>query len=329
MEAEPILTIICLAYNEVNYIKKCIEGVLMQQTSYAYEFIIHDDASTDGTTEIIREYAAKYPQITALYEEENSYSRGISPLPDILAAARGKYIAYCDGDDYWTDPAKLQQQIAFLEAHPDYGAVYTNYTNYIAETGEMADASSRFLGYSGRVYEEMLTQRLQIKLSTFLYRKMPPLNVEDKEISHLDYFRFLAIASQSKIHYLPEKMVVYTLRGDSMCHQMDAVKRAQLDYVLARIITYWLKHGPGVSTKTYQEAMVCVAKRTILYAIYTSDRPLYLNTEFPLNTVKNTKDFVIWILWRMGRLKICYPIVQWMIKQWRHRLFRQSLKSIK
>ncbi len=328
MTTDPIVTIISLVYNEANYIKKCIEGVLMQQTDYTYEFIIHDDASTDGTIEIIREYAAKYPHITALYEEENCYSRGISPLSQILAEARGKYIAYCDGDDYWNDPTKLQQQVAFLESHSDYGAVYTNYTTYIEETGEMVDVASRFIGYSGWVYKEMLTRRMYIPFSTFLYRKMPPFEIADKEISLLDYFRFLSIASQSKIHYLPAKMAVYTLRGDSMCHQIDVRKRTQLEYVVARIITYWLKHDPAVSTETYQEAQLCVAKLIIPYAVCTNDRSLYLNIEFPLHIVKNAKDFIIWILWRIGRIKMCYPLVGWLVKWWRRKIFKQSLKGV-
>jgi len=99
-----------------------MDGVLMQKTTFPFEFLIHDDASTDGTTEIIREYEARYPDvIKAIYQTENQFSKG-EPIWSkfLFPHARGKYIAMCDGDDYWTDPLKLQKQVDFLEAHPDY-----------------------------------------------------------------------------------------------------------------------------------------------------------------------------------------------------------------
>ncbi len=313
MTENPILSVICMAYNEAGYIRRCIESVLMQQTEYAYEFIIHDDASTDGTTEIIHEYASRYPQIIAWCEEENCYSRGISPLPEILGAARGKYIAYCDGDDCWTDPTKLQQQISFLETHPDYGAVYTNYVRYFESTGETKDVSSYISGKSGRVYEETLTRRIPLMISTLLYRKMPPFDIEDKAVAVSDQFRFLAIASESKIHYLPAKMVLYTVRVNSLCHQKDLKRRARLDLVGIRATEYWLKYGPAVSRKTYRETMFFIAKRMMRCAVCADDRQLYMNVEFPLAVVPNIKGFITWLLWHSGRSRILYPMVRHLI----------------
>lgn len=117
-----LVSVSCITYNHAPYIRQCLDGFMMQQTNFLFEVLIHDDASTDGTTEIIREYAAKYPDIIKpLYEEENQWLKGRRGSAVFnFPRAKGKYIALCEGDDYWTDPLKLQKQVDFLESHPDY-----------------------------------------------------------------------------------------------------------------------------------------------------------------------------------------------------------------
>lgn len=123
MAGEILVSICSTTYNHAPYIRQCLDGFLMQQVNFKYEILIHDDASTDGTDEIIKEYAAKYPDIIKpLYEEVNQYStdnpKGMAYWN--FSRAKGKYIAMCEGDDYWTDPLKLQKQVDFLERHTDY-----------------------------------------------------------------------------------------------------------------------------------------------------------------------------------------------------------------
>lgn len=107
----PVLTIQCIAYNQAPYIRQCLEGFCMQKTNFRFEAIVHDDASTDDTALIIREYAEKYPDIIKpIYETENQYSKKDGSLRRIMNKHTcGKYVAYCEGDDYWTDPLKLQK----------------------------------------------------------------------------------------------------------------------------------------------------------------------------------------------------------------------------
>ena len=123
-----LVSIRCLVYNHESYLCQCLEGFVMQKTNFRFEAIVHDDASTDGSATIIREYAEKYPDIIKpIYETENQYSKRDGSLTRITnAACRGKYIAICEGDDYWIDPQKLQKQVDFLEAHPDYLLCGTN-----------------------------------------------------------------------------------------------------------------------------------------------------------------------------------------------------------
>lgn len=118
---ELMVTIRCLAYNHEPYIRRCLEGFVMQKTNFSFKAIVHDDASTDGTASIIREYAEKYPDIIKpILENENQYSKHDGSLTKIMNEhMHGKYIAICEGDDYWIDPMKLQKQVDFLEANPE------------------------------------------------------------------------------------------------------------------------------------------------------------------------------------------------------------------
>ena len=113
----PLVSISCITYNHAPYIRQCLDGFMMQQTNFAFEVLIHDDASTDGTTEIIKEYEVKYPDIIMpLYEEENQWVKGRRGSAVFnFPRAKGKYIAMCEGDDYWTDPFKLQKQVDIME----------------------------------------------------------------------------------------------------------------------------------------------------------------------------------------------------------------------
>lgn len=134
----PLVSITCTAYNHEKFIRDTIEGFLMQKTTFPFEILIHDDASTDNTAEIIKEYELKYPDlIKPIYQKENQLSKGISiTLNYTLPRAKGKYIAMCEGDDFWTDPDKLQKQIDFLESNSDYSLCVGGYKSVNVHTKE-------------------------------------------------------------------------------------------------------------------------------------------------------------------------------------------------
>lgn len=132
-----MVSICCLTYNHAPYIRECLDGFLMQQVDFPIEIIIHDDASTDGTQDILREYQEKYPDLFHLIlQTENQYSKGKNVVLDyIYPQIKGKYVASCEGDDYWIDPHKLQKQVGFLEAHPDYSVCCHCIKLYIQNEG--------------------------------------------------------------------------------------------------------------------------------------------------------------------------------------------------
>lgn len=115
------VSIVCNAYNHERYIRDAMAGFVMQKTNFPFEILVHDDASTDRTADIIREYEKKYPEIVKpIYETENQYSKHDGSLVRIqYGRVKGRYIAMCEGDDYWTDPLKLQKQYDALEKNPD------------------------------------------------------------------------------------------------------------------------------------------------------------------------------------------------------------------
>lgn len=117
-----MVSVICNVFNHEAYIRDALEGFVSQKTNFPFEVLIHDDASTDKSADIIREYEAKYPNlIKPIYQTQNQYSRGGGITRKFqIPRVKGKYIAMCEGDDYWTDPLKLQKQYDFLQMHPEY-----------------------------------------------------------------------------------------------------------------------------------------------------------------------------------------------------------------
>lgn len=119
--AKPIVSVCCATYNHENYIAEAIDGFLMQETDFPFEILIRDDCSTDKTASIVKEYADKYSSlIKPVFEKENTYSKDVKPMPQLYKIAKGKYIALCEGDDYWTDKNKLQIQINKMNECEDY-----------------------------------------------------------------------------------------------------------------------------------------------------------------------------------------------------------------
>lgn len=135
---EIAVSIICVTYCHEKYLRKALDGFLSQKTDFKFEILVHDDASGDETPNIMREYEQKYPDIVrAVYQKENLYSKGVRITDEILLPmVRGKYMAFCEGDDYWCDDNKLQKQFDFLESHPEYTVCVHNTRDMYLKSGK-------------------------------------------------------------------------------------------------------------------------------------------------------------------------------------------------
>ena len=140
----PLLSVVTVTYNHEPYIARAIEGVLMQDVDFPMELIIADDCSTDGTLRICREYEELHPGLIRVLPAESNMG-AVANERRAFEAARGKYVATCEGDDWWDDPMKLQKQVSFLESHPDYSVCFHRYRRYIAAEDRFEDDGIAYL----------------------------------------------------------------------------------------------------------------------------------------------------------------------------------------
>ena len=212
MGREPIVSIICLAYQHEKYITRALDGFVEQRTRFPFEVLINDDASSDGTAEIIREYASRYPDIIKpVYQTENQYSQGISITRTyLLPKARGKYVAFCEGDDYWCDSAKLQKQVDFLESHSEYAMCTHRVRVEHIQTGRVStipgirgecDYSADEIIRGGAVF-----QMSSVLLRTEDYRRMPECFFV-KGFGDIQVYMYSALIG--KVRVLADVMSVY------------------------------------------------------------------------------------------------------------------------
>lgn len=221
MEEDILVSIHCLAYNHEPYIRQCLDGFVMQQTKFKFEVLVHDDASTDHTADIIREYEKKYPAlIKPIYQVSNQYSRHVNVGTLNLSRARGKYIAWCEGDDYWTDPLKLQKQVDFLEEHPEYGLVYTNFSILYQYNGKIVSAP-RPHRPSGNILRALLLYNFiptpTVLIRTDIYQQCL-VGLHQKTWRMGDYPLWLEFALRTNFKYINEKTVVYRYLNTSASH---------------------------------------------------------------------------------------------------------------
>lgn len=210
-----MVTIRCIAYNQEKYIRDCLEGFVMQKTNFRFEAIVHDDASTDGTAAIIKEYAEKYPDIIKpILETENQYSKHDGSLQRIMdEACKGKYLAFCEGDDYWTDPLKLQKQVDFLESHPDCSLCFHNAVMHW-EDGRAEDAL--FSHVENRIYTgvEIFQNWIVPTASVVIryneaYKGWRRKAAENKHFCYGDILCFLSASKCGKLYGMSDVMSVY------------------------------------------------------------------------------------------------------------------------
>jgi len=230
MGSDVTASVCMITYNHEPYIERAINGVLMQRCTFPVKIVIGEDCSTDHTGHICSEFAKQYKAINLLPSQRN-----LGVLPNFLRtllACEGKYIAICEGDDFWTDPLKLQKQIDFLEANTDYGLVHTNVDYYHTETGRTERNINKKTYNFCRIrnlkdiYENILSGAYSIRTLTVCFRKSLLLDIiGDLEVVFMsgrfkmgDTPLWLELSRKSKFMYLDESTGVYNILNESLTH---------------------------------------------------------------------------------------------------------------
>lgn len=206
-----MVSIICNAYNQEAYIEQCLKGFVMQKTEFKFEVLVHDDASVDKTADIIREYERNYPDIIKpIYQKENQYTRGgVGRFQ--YPRAKGKYIAICEGDDFWTDAYKLQRQVDALEMHPEVD-ICAHAADVISEDGtrSLERISPRTEMCIIQVEDVITGDGWFVATNSLMYRH-GFLNYEMnfRKVWNIDYSLQIAGSLRGGMLYLPETMSTY------------------------------------------------------------------------------------------------------------------------
>lgn len=239
-----MVTIRCCTYNHEPYIRQCLEGFVMQKTNFRFEAIVHDDASTDGTAAIIREYAEKYPDIIKpIFETENQYSKHDGSLRRIMEEhMHGKYVALCEGDDYWIDPLKLQKQVDFMECHPNYTMCFHNAIEH-HEDGKQRDrvfSKVEDRDYKSiEIYEKWIVPTASVVyVKTILTTELYQCYTHNANIIYGDLPLFLTCCNYGEVHGFSDVMSVYRRHSGGLTAIRDAgmfARLAQYNKVIPQI----------------------------------------------------------------------------------------------
>ncbi len=270
VKGDVLVSIKCWVYNHEPYLRQCLDGFVMQKTNFAFEAIVHDDASTDGSSAIIREYAERYPNIIKpIIETENQYSKRDGSLNRIMNAAMSpssKYIALCEGDDYWIDPLKLQKQVDFLESHKDYGMCYSR--AYVLE----GDSIQRIFGTDDTSFIGLLKYS-NFPTLTRLMRKtvydeyVGTIHPEDKDWIMSDYPEALYFSAESKIRYFDDVFAVYRFIPESASHSSDISKLIKF-YDSADDVRYFFINKYINNTKEKEELVLQTKRNCLKYKLH-------------------------------------------------------------
>jgi len=262
----PLVSVCCTTYQHARFIREAIEGFLLQRTSFPIEIIIRDDASTDGTAAIVKEYAERYPNlIRAILNEENQFSKGVRPIPDAMSHARGKYIAICEGDDYWTDPLKLQKQVDLMEANPDHTICFHRAHRLMDGALEPFPIPDDIDPLNIRFDDLLRTYNFVITASVLVRHTVLPLPKWFFRVPFGDLAIYALAGSKGRMAMLPDSMAVWRVTGSGA---WTGLSTAQQDRNFLRFFS-----GIRPQLTAAQQALVDRNRKVILARIATERFP--------------------------------------------------------
>ena len=273
----PLVSVQMITYNHEPHIAQAIEGVLMQETDFSIELIIGEDCSTDRTRDIVLDYQKKYPEIIRVVTSEHNVGM-IKNGWRTNKACRGKYIAFCEGDDYWTDPLKLQKQVDFLEVNPDYGLVHSDGDYFYVKNKKLIKSVNKSrnvdLANVDDVFSAIIESNYPVITCSVCLRSNI-LNIAMPEIDKMPKFKmgdtvkWLEFSKRSKIHYFNESMVQHNLLEESASQSKNHSKLLAFKKSGYALLKYFINKY-GVSRDTEQ---ICHEKfnKVILHYAYLAN----------------------------------------------------------
>ncbi|MCV7100449.1 glycosyltransferase [Mycobacterium palustre] len=229
-EVTPKVSVVATSHNQEGYVRQTFDSFVAQQVDFPMEIIVADDASTDATPAIIREYADRHPDLfRPIFRPENL---GLNEnLVGALSAARGEYVALCEGDDYWIDPLKLSKQVAFLDRHPGT-AVCFHPVRVVWEDGRAKDSEFPPVDWRRDLSLERLLRRNFIQTNSVMYRRLARYDDIPAAVMPLDWYLHVRHAVHGDIALLPDTMAVYRRHSEGMWYDL-AVDPEK----------FWVTHG--------------------------------------------------------------------------------------
>jgi len=291
----PLVSIICPAYNHQSYIAKALDGFVMQKTNFEFEIIIHDDASTDNTVQIIKQYEARYPHLFVnIYQTENQFSKSIHNISKIcFAKARGKYIALCEGDDYWSDQYKLQKQVDFLENNPAYsicftrGLVRNSFLNTESVNSDIESGVELNVGDFIKENSQLTATTVFARNSNFKW----PEWLNDSPFGDWGLYLLLMHGSAKKAWCLPDITTVYLIHASGMHGNLHESNLKLINAYKMHLLFYNLIKA-NLFLKNYRiEISNAISERiTILTRLYIAEKSvakgIYLNCSYLFKGLK-------------------------------------------
>lgn len=302
-----IISICCITYNQVNYLDDLFRGFFSQQTDYPFEVLIHDDASNDGTIEKLRSFESKYSNVKVFYECTNKYSSGINYINDILLPhANGKYVAICEGDDYWIDPHKLQTQVDYMEQHPNCQLTTHAAKVYDGQTNHMI--GSLGMGNKNKVLSVFdISSNWSLPTASFIFRK-ENIILYSKEWHFYrpvgDYPRAFFAAAHGSIYYFGKEMSVYRYLSpnswtSSNLHNWNRIENGALEWISM------LEEMDRATNKMYHFALINNSFNKVI-KLFTFKGFKALNNDFvkesfiSMSIYKKTLSYIYRFIWMMG-----------------------------
>lgn len=247
IKMQPLVSVCVQTYQQAEYIRQCLDGILMQQTDFSFEIILGEDESSDGTREICIEYAEKHPDIIRLFLRSrkdviyiNGNPTGRYNMIENLKEAKGKYIALCEGDDYWTDPLKLQKQVDFLEKNSNYYIVFTNgkwlnddfTTHFIYEDSRKDHNNYRtYLTPNETTDVKTLAKGNYIHTPGVVFRNIfynKPLPDYMKEVTIGDWPLYMAIVGNKSIKYISDDTFRYRINSNGVYSKKSSLDKIKM-----------------------------------------------------------------------------------------------------